>query len=146
MINDAQALLWDATALSSDAASTNTYDSGAAGNEIGQGEPLALEITVDVAADFTSSNETYQFNVIQSANADLSSPDILISRVILATDLTVGSKHVIPIPAGAKTKRYLGASFDGGGTTPTVTVTAFLRPLAQGRDGQKHYPKGYTIS
>lgn len=146
MINDAQALLWDAVALSADAVSTNTYDSGAAGNEIAQGEPLCLEITVDVAADSTTGNETYLFNVIQSENADLSSPDILIGRTILAADLIAGSKHVIPIPAGAKTKRYLGAAFDGGGTTPTITVTAFIRPLAQGRDGQKHYPKGYTIS
>lgn len=146
MIIDAQCLLWDAAALSSDAASTNTYDTGAAGNDIAIGEPLALQITVDVAADATTGDETYEFQVIQSANANLSSPDILISRTIAAASLTAGSKHVIPLPPGAITKRYLGAYYNGGGTTPTITVTAFIRPLDQGADVQKSYPKGYTIS
>lgn len=145
MILDAQTLLWDAAALSSDAASSNTYDSGAAGNDIGIGEPLAALITVDVAADFTTGNETYIFNLIQSANADLSSPDILVSRTILAADLTAGSSHIINLPPGAKTKRYLGLSFDGGGTTPTITVTAAILPL-QMIEKRKNYPKGYTIS
>lgn len=146
MIIDAQCLLWDAAALSSDAVSTNTYDSGAAGNEIFAGEPLALVICVDVAADHTTGNETYQFNILQDSAADLNTADILESRVIAAASLTAGSKHVIPLPAGAKTKRYLGAGFDGGGTTPTITVTAFIQPLSMIESGAKYYPKGYAIA
>lgn len=145
MLLDAQTLLWDAAALTSDAASTNTYDSGAAGNEIAAGEPLALLLTVDVAADATTGDETYEFQVIQSANANLSSPDILIARTIAAASLSAGSQHVIPIPPGAKTKRYLGAYYNGGGTTPTITVTAAILPLSM-IDKVKTYPKGYTIS
>ena len=59
---DAQTLLSDAQALTATAVSTNSYDKGAAGNDIANGQPLGIEITVDVAADFTSANETYVFS------------------------------------------------------------------------------------
>ena len=144
-IMDAQTLLWDSAALTASAVSTNTYDTGAAGNDISIGEPLALELTVDVAADHTTGNETYEFRVIQSANADLSSADVLCSRVISYADLTAGKRQVIPIPPGSITKRYLGADCVLAGTTPTITVTASIKPMSM-IENQKHYPKGYTIS
>lgn len=145
MYIDNQTLLWDAVALSANASSTNTYDSLAAGNEIGTGEPLVAVIQVDVAADFTTGNETYQFDFIQSAAANLSSPDVLVSRVIAAASLTAGSIHYIPLPPGAKTARYLGLSYTGGGTTPTITVTAWI--TAQNMiQSYKSYPDGFTIS
>lgn len=145
MFLDALTLLSDAQAVTTDAVSTNTYDSGAAGNEIGRGEPLAVVITVDVAADFTTGDETYTFEVIQSAAAALTSPDILIQRAILAAALTAGSIHVIPIPPGAKTKRYLGMNYNTGGTSPTITVTTAILPLS---NVQQHavYPDNITIS
>jgi len=145
MFIDAQTLLWDAAALTADAASTNTYDSGAAGNDISVGEPLVLCIQVDVAADFTTTDETYEFQIIQSASENLGTPDILAKRAILASALTAGSLHYIPLPPGSKTKRYLGAYIDVGGTTPSVTVTAWLAPQSL-IQVNKVYPKGYTIS
>lgn len=145
MILDKQCQLSDAQAFSADAASTNSYDSGAAGNEIASGEPLAMVLCVSVAADHTTGDETYEFQTIQSANSDLSSPDILASRTILYSDLTAGSIHVLPIPAGAKTKRYLGMYFNGGGTTPTVTASVYILPLSSVQK-YKAYPNGYTIS
>lgn len=145
MLIDAQALLWDAAALTSDAASTNTYDSGAAGNDISVGDPLGLFLQVDVSADHTTGNETYNFAVIESASADLSTPNTLVSATILYSDLAAGKTACIPIPPGAKTLRYLGAYFDGGGTTPTITVTAWIAPLSTFQK-DKVYPKGYTVS
>lgn len=145
MLLDAQTLLWDATALSSDAVSANTYDLGVAGNSLSVGEPMCAVIQVDVAADFTTGDETYQFNLLQSANANLSSADILSSIVRTAAQLTAGSLHVIPLPPGAETKRYLGLGYDGGGTTPTITVTAWFAPMSMiQRDA--NYPDGFTIS
>lgn len=145
MFIDAQTQLWDATALSSDAVSTNTYDLGVAGNSLSVGEPMVAIIQVDVAADFTSANETYQFNLLQSANADLSSADILSSIVRTAAQLTAGSLHAIPLPAGAETKRYIGLGYDGGGTTPTITVTAWIAPQSM-MQRDMNYPDGFTIS
>lgn len=146
MILDAQTLLWNAAALTSDAASTNTYDLGAADLEVGAGEPLALVISVGVAADATTGDETYAFQVIESANANLSSPTILAQRTIAAAALTAGSIHVITVPPGSVTKRYLGAYFDGGGTTPTITVTAGIVPLSMVDLPKKYYADGFTIS
>jgi hypothetical protein len=145
MYIDAQTLMWNATALTSDAASTNTYDTGAAGNDISVGEPLVAVIQVDVAADYTSENETYEFQVIQSAAANLGSADILCLIQPAASLLTVNSIVILPIPAGTITKRYLGLYFNGGGTTPTITVTAWFAPASMiQRD--KNYADAITIS
>lgn len=147
MFVDAQTLLWDAAALTSDAASTNTYDTGAAGNDISVGEPLALVISVDVAAS-VDGTQTYEFQVIQSASANLGTPDILAKvsfTTALATSLlTAGKIIVVPIPPGSITKRYIGAYFDGA-NTPTITVTAWIAPMSMiQRD--KVYADAITIS
>lgn len=150
MYVDAQTLLWDAAALSTDAASTNTYDTGAAGNDISAGESLCAVLSVDVAADITTGDETYKFQVIQSASSNLGTPTVLVEVPFTAAQVTAGLLAagkiiIIPIPPGSITQRYLGLYFDGGGTTPTITVTAFIAPQRMiQRD--KHYAKGYTIS
>jgi len=128
---DALLLLSDAQAVSADAASTNTIDLGGTNKTIGDGEPLAVLFTVDVGADYTTTDETYEFQIIQSANANLSSPDILVRRAISAASLglAAGTRVSVSLPFGTPTKRYLGAYYDVGGTTPSLTVTAFLGPL-----------------
>jgi hypothetical protein len=141
---DAQTQLCSAQAFSTDAVSENTYDSGAAGNDITEGEPLAVVITPTVAAKLSGGTETYQFDVIQDDDPALGSPSIIVSRAIAAADLTVGSRHVIPIPPGAKTLRYLGLNFDGS-NTPTVTVDAFIVPLSMAGGG-KNYADGFSIT
>jgi hypothetical protein len=144
MIIDAQCLLSDAQAVVADAVSTNNYDSGGAGNDITEGEPLGIGITVDVAADHTTGDETYTFEAIEDDDAALGSPVILNSRTILAADLAVGSRHILPIPPGSKRLRYLGINYNVGGTTPTITVTAFIAPLSF-LGGWKAHAKGYTV-
>jgi hypothetical protein len=145
MYEDAHTLLWAAAALTSDAVSTNTYDCGAATDDVSRGEPLCAVICVIVAADFTTANETYQFNLLQDAAADLNTADILLSRVIAASALTAGSVHIIPFPPGAITKRYLGLGYDGGGTTPTITVTAWITAMSMIHMWKSH-PDGFTIT
>lgn len=147
MYIDKEMLLCDAQAFSADAESTNAIDLGnvTPKNDPGAGERMVVKCTVDVAADYTTADETYEFQFIQSANANLSSPDNLISRTIAAATLVAGYEFEIPIPAGAINKRYVGLYFNGGGTTPTITLTAFLT-LASMVDARKNYAKGYTIT
>lgn len=148
MILDDLQTLSDAQALTASAVSTFSLDMGniTPKNDPGAGEPMAAVFTIDVAADFTTGNETYQFNFVQDTAADLATAlDVLMSRIITAANLTAGSIHSIPIPPGAVTKRYIGASYTLGGTTPTVTVTAMVMPLAM-VDKYKAYAKGYTIT
>jgi len=148
MILDNQTLLSDAQAITADAASTNTYDLGAANKFVAIGEPLGVFFTIDVAADAADADETYEFQVIQSANANLSSPDILIktdTTYISRSTLVAGYKLVLPIPPGLVTKRYLGAYYNVGGTSPSVTVTAWIAPLSMAQN-EKYYADGITIS
>lgn len=148
MILDAQMLLSDAQALTATALSTNTFDAVIAGNNLSTGEKLGICFTVDVAADFTTGDETYQFQVIQSANADLSAQDVLVETTVAyltATKLAKGYRLVLPIPPELVTKRYLGARYVLAGTTPLLTVTAEILPMSF-MQADHVYPKNFTIS
>lgn len=146
MIIDALLLLDDAHAYTATAVCTNSIDLGnpTVKNSIGAGEPMAISVQVDVAADHTTGDETYQLDLLQSANADLSSPDVLLSRVLLFSQLTAGAIVTLPIPSKAVTKRYIGYRLTAGGTTPTVTLTAQLQPHAM-IDEEIIYAKGYNV-
>ena len=144
MILDAQNLLSDAQAFSSSGASSNIIDLGAT-RDIGKGEPMAVVITVDQAADYTTGDETYQFDIQVDDNSNFSSPTSIVSRSIAANSLTQGSIHVLPVPPDKSVERYLRLYATLGGTTPSVTITAALVPMSSVQnDGV--YPDGITIS
>lgn len=147
MFLDALLLLSDAQAFSATAFSTNTIDLGAStpSRQIGTGEPKGIGVTVDVAADFTTTDETYNLEVVQSANANLSSPDVIASYVRTAAQLSLGSSHFLPIPPGFPTKRYLGLRATLGGTTPSVTLTAWLTTASLFSIQAANYAKNYTV-
>lgn len=144
MILDALLLVSDAQAITADAVSTNTIDLGSSSpaREIGSGEAMVMLMTVDVAGDFTTGDETYAFELISSASANLSSPTVLNRRVLTAAQLALGAIFAIPLPAGTPSQRYLGMNYDVGGTTPTLTVTAALVP-SKFIDMIKPYAKNY---
>lgn len=144
MIIDAHCLFSDAQAVSADAASTNYMDLGVARN-LFDGEPLAVVIQVDVAADGTTTDETYEFQIETDDNTSFSSPTDLLAHSIGYASLTAGSVHVLPIPVGAAVERYLRVYYNVGGTTPSITVTAFLQPLSMVQK-YKSYADGITVS
>jgi len=137
----------DAQAVTATAFSTNTIDLGSSTpkREIGTGEPLGFGVTVDVAADFTTGDETYQFDIVQSANANLSSPDVVASFVRTAAQLVAGAMVFLPIPPGWPTKQYLGLRYTTGGTTPTVTLTAWLTARDLFSILARPYAKNYVV-
>lgn len=144
MILDNALCVSNAQAVTADAFGSNaTIDLGAAGIDIAAGEPMAYLITVDVAADSTNGDETYVFEAHESANSNMSSSDQLVAKTIAAASLTAGSKHILDLPA--TNKRYQNLYYNVGGTTPTITVTAFLVPKSFA-DKYRNYPNGYTIS
>lgn len=128
MITDNLAVLADALAVTdTDAYTTYAYDCGnvTPKNEVGNGEPLALVFSVDVAA--AGSTDTTDLIFCQSVNANLSSHDALVTRRIANASLTAGSQHVISIPPGSVTKRYIGGRVELG-TGDTVTVSCAIVP------------------
>jgi len=146
MILDALLKLSENQALSGGGAvSTNTIDLGALTpqRDIGVGEPMAVIFGVDVAAAATG---TYIFQVVESDNPDLSVPSVLVYRAVLASLLTAGALFTIEVPQNALTKRYFGVQYVLGGTTPTLTVTAFLQPHNLASVHPRHYPDAITIT
>lgn len=157
MIHDAQLLFSDAQAVTADAVGTNVIDLSQ-DRSIGTGEPMGVVFCVDVAADQTTGDEDYTFEVEYASNAAQSTGRQLIGRRVFESGtptapaqdadlLVAGFKFVIPIPPTvlSESERFLGIRYDVTGTTPTITVTAFLQPLSM-IDTNSHYPDALTIS
>jgi hypothetical protein len=143
MYIDSQHLFSDAQALTATAASTNLIDLGADRN-IGIGEPIAVVLTVDVAAGGTS--PTLAVAVQADDNSSFSSAATVVSSATLTgSQMTAGAQFVIPIPADLLTERYIRLNYTVGGTSPTVTVTSFLQPQNMIQN-YVSYADGITIS
>lgn len=140
---DHQEILSDGQALTESAASTSYKDFGKDRN-IGIGEQMCVVVVPTVAADATTGDETYTFAVQTDDNSSFSSATTLSSRAIAAASLTVGSIHVLPIPADKSMERYMRAYYTLAGTTPTITVKAALLPVS---DVQNHalYATGSSV-
>lgn len=130
MFLDSQLLFSDAQAVTADAASTNYVDLGVTGRGLFEGEPMAVVLQIDVAADGTTTDETYEFQVETDDDSAFGSPTDLLAHSIGYAALTAGSLHVLPVPVNSAFERYVRVYYNVGGTSPSVTVTAFLQPLS----------------
>ena len=149
MFMDALLMLSDAQAITGTTAvvSANTIDMGnpATKRDIGVGEGLVLSVAVDVALAGTTPGLTVE--LIQSANADLSSPDVIGSSgaVSGAANAPAGKIFEVPVAGGRVTKRYLGARYTLTGTSPTITVSAGIVPQSMSSQAvPTNYAKAYT--
>ena len=157
MFIDAQAEFSDGQALTATAVGTNVIDLSV-DRSIGNGEPLAVVFTVDVAADQTTGDEDYTFQVEYASNAAQSTGRQLIGERIYESGtpgapaqnadlLVVGYRIIIPIPPTtlSESERYLGVRYVLAGTTPTITCSAYLVPQSQ-IDASNDYANGYSIT
>lgn len=143
MILDALLKLSAAQAVTADAVSTNTIDSLAAGLNWATGEPMAIVIAIKLKGTNTGSAK---LTAIQSAAANLGSPQIIGEIDIATADIALGNIFIIPLSQGIPSLRYLGINYDITGTVD-FTVDAYLQPLAMASKQQPTiYPKGYLIS
>lgn len=132
-----------AQALTATAVSTNVIDLGV-DRDIGIGEEIAVVVSVQTAADYTTTDETYQVTVQTDDNDSFSSPTTVVqSAVINGDELPAGAKIVLMI--GHTNERYLRLNYTLAGTTPSVTVDAFLSPSDM-VDGYTYYADGYAIT
>lgn len=157
MFIDAHLQFSDAQAVTTSAVGTNVIDLSQ-DRSIGSGEPMGVVFVVDVAADQTTGDEDYTFDVEFASNAAQSTGRQLIGRRVFESGtptapaqdadlLVAGFQFVIPIPPTvlAESERYLGIRYTTAGTTPTITVTSFLQPLSMVQS-YSSYPDGFTIS
>lgn len=157
MFIDAQCLFSDAQAVTADAVGTNVIDLSVA-RSIGNGEPMAVVFVVGVAADQTTGDEDYTFEVEYASNAAQSTGRKLIGRRVFESGtptapaqdadlLVAGFTFAIPIPptSASEDERYLGIRYDVTGTTPTITCTAFLQPMSMIDSAKVSYASGFTV-
>ncbi len=158
-LQDSQMVLALALALTSDAASTNCYDTGPltggsgtnAGRDIADGAgALSIFIHPTVSADHTTTDETYTFNLrtsaTQASDALTNTINTLLSTVVSYADLTTGKVVEIVIPKGLAFLQYIDVYYDGGGTTPTLTADIWLAPRGSCPTSLKSYARGYDAS
>lgn len=150
-IVDKELLVSDAQALTATAVSTNAIALGATGLDIAAGEKVGITFQVDVAADYTTTDETYEFQIVTATASNLTTgQDIIVAEAVSAASsgLAAGTKFTIYVPSGriASTATHIGARYVLGGTTPSVTVTAFLTPAAMVQDSRAPFRSGYTVA
>lgn len=158
MFIDAQNLFSDAQAVTTDAVGTNVIDLSV-NRALGNGEPMGVLFTIDVAADQTTNDEDYTFDVEYATDAAQTTGRQLIGRRVFESGtptapaqdadlLVAGYAFCIPIPPSSldDSARYLGVRYDTTGTTPTITVTAMLMPLSMMKVSNNHYADNVTIS
>jgi hypothetical protein len=143
MILDKELQFSDSVALAA-SANSSVVSLGAASN-LFEGEPMCVVINVEVAADFTTADETYAFALQTDDAVGFPSPTTLVSRAILAAALTAGSKHTLAIPVELGQEGFLRLAYTLAGTTPSVTVSAHLSPQSF-VDKYRAYPDNSTIS
>lgn len=137
-----------AQAVTATAVSTNTIDLSVA-RDIGPGEQIYANITVDVAATAAGA-ATVTFEVITSASADLSTPTVVAATgAVGKADLTIGRDPInIAIPphiSQEKGQRYIGVRYTVA--TGPLTAGSFTCYLSNSVDHkQKNYPSGFTVA
>ena len=128
MIYDAQNQYSNAQALSgTGGVSTNLIDHGAAERRLGSGEPMGVGITVDVALAGTT--PTFVATLQSDDEVAFPSPGTVAQSPTYSA-LAAGARVIVPLPPGQATEQFTRLNYTLGGTTPTITVTAFLSPLS----------------
>ena len=158
MILDAQMQFSSAQAVTADAVGTNVVDLFV-DRSIGNGEAMGVLFVVTVDADQTTGDEDYTFDVEFATDAAQTTGRQLIGRRVFESgtptapaqnaDLLVeGFSFVVPVPPTklSESERYIGIRYDVTGTTPTITVTAYLTALCNVDQNLIAYPNGYTVA
>ncbi|WP_448953068.1 Bbp16 family capsid cement protein [Labrys neptuniae] len=145
MFMDQQLVMSDKQTLTTGTVvSTNTIDLSQA-RDLGIGDQ-DLELIIQVNTALTGGTSV-QFAYVTSANADLSSPNVIVQTpAIAAASLTAGTEWLrVQIPAlslASQMQRYIGVQYTIVGTFGAGTVSAFI---VMDRQGIVYYPSGLNV-
>jgi hypothetical protein len=101
--------------------STNSIDMLTANRNPGRGGPMRLMAHIVTAL---AGGTSVQAQIIQSANSNLSSPDVLASGPTVVTANGVAGAEILDVPMPDTTKRYLGIQYVIVGAMSAGAVTA----------------------
>ena len=145
MIIDSQARFEWTTPITTTRVSTNAYDLTSALRDIGQSDCGQFLVGSVTTAFTAAGSATLQCDLIQSANADLSSADTLATIMAATGKATLVAGYTMfryRIPIGIVTKRYVGLNWTvATGPMTAGAVSAFITPNV---DAQTYLPKGYV--
>lgn len=122
MLIDKRLEFSDAQALTATADSTNSIDLGS-DVDVGPGRTLYLVVQVDVAADATTGDETYAVALETDSDSAFGSATT-IGSITIPRGTAAGTRYVLGFPYA--NERYLQLAYTLGGTSPTVTLSAWL--------------------
>lgn len=132
----------DSQAVTATAVGTNKVPLTVA-RSVGTGTPMAVCFSVVTAADQTSSDEDYTFDLEFATDEAQSAGLQLMGRRIFESGTPSGSAQnadllvpgfvfAIPLPpvTAAETAAFMGVRYTLAGTSPSITVNAWLTPLS----------------
>lgn len=139
MIHDAQNLFSDAQAITSAAASTNAIDTGPLGaqnqvttantdRDIGQGQPLHIGITIDVAFTDAGSDSTLTV-ALEGDSTTTFTPDGTQDLLTIPALTAAGSKFFVTLDPGSAPLQFQFIRLlytPNNGDLTTGSVTSFL--------------------
>lgn len=141
MITDAQLMFSEAQALTATAVSTNVIDLRK-DVDIGLTRELYVAVVVGVAADFTSANETYTVQLQTDDNVGFASAANIGEVFAFDTAAKRAAGYVALLKVPTENEQYLRLNYTLGGTTPSITVSAYL---LEGKDARRIYPGGFVV-
>ena len=108
------------------AVSTNSYKKQSAVQDLSIGRLMCLVVYPTVAA---GAGSTHVLAAIQTTDSALTAGLVVLGSItVVAANLIVGSKHIIPIPQGTMNLQYIGFRDSISGGTTTVTLDVYLVP------------------
>lgn len=159
MFLDSDLQFSNSQAVTTSAVGTNVVDLTAALRNIGEGEPMAVVFVVEVAADQTTGDEDYTFDVEYATNAAQTTGRQLIGRRVFESGtptapaqdadlLVAGFVFTIPVPpvSGSESAQYFGIRYTTAGTSPTITCSAYLQPMSMIDAAKVAQAAGYSIT
>ncbi|MGL4232690.1 MAG: Bbp16 family capsid cement protein [Casimicrobium sp.] len=103
--------------------STNTIDLLDAVNDQGIGHPVRALVNVTEAF---AGGTSVKADLIESANANLSAPTVLVAGVAVVTAQAIAGKRLLDVRIPNTTKRYLGFQYTTVGVHTTGKIDAQL--------------------
>lgn len=110
------------------------------GRGLGDGEPLGVMVSIDVAPSYT----TGTFTVETDGDVAIGSSTVLASFAI-PTGTVAGTRYFIPIPTGVVLERYLAGRMTISGGAATVTLTSYLMRKKEFDALNISYTSGFAI-
>lgn len=122
MFIDSRLEFSSAQALTATAASSNVVDLGA-DRKLVSGQPLFLVVAVNAAPDGTTGDETYRVTAQSEDDSDFSLP-VDLQSFDIPRDTAAGARFAFDLRL--RGERYLRLNYTLGGTTPSITLSAWL--------------------